>query len=173
MNKVTTFIMLPIENYRWLMTRGDPRVQDWPLTDSPWPTIVACMSYVYFAKFLGPELMANRKPFQLRYVMILYNFLMVLLNTYIFIGAGIYGWFGKYNFLCQPMDYSISSDGLGMAKISWFYFISKFIDFFDTIFFICRKKFSHVSNLHVIHHGMMPLIVWSGLKFCPGKHCYY
>lgn len=33
-----------------------------------------------------------------------------------------------------------------------------------------RKKFDHVSTLHVIHHGIMPMSVWFGVKFCPGGH---
>lgn len=31
-----------------------------------------------------------------------------------------------------------------------------------------RKKNSHVSTLHVIHHGCMPMSVWFGVKFTPG-----
>ena len=36
------------------------------------------------------------------------------------------------------------------------------------IFFVLRKKNSHVSTLHVIHHGCMPMSVWFGVKFTPG-----
>lgn len=56
-----------------------------------------------------------------------------------------------------------------MANICWWYYISKFTEFFDTLFFILRKKTQHVSTLHVIHHGCMPFSVWLGLKFAPGK----
>lgn len=38
------------------------------------------------------------------------------------------------------------------------------------IFFVLRKKFDHVSTLHVIHHGVMPMSVWFGVKFTPGGH---
>lgn len=37
------------------------------------------------------------------------------------------------------------------------------------IFFVLRKKNNHVSTLHVIHHGCMPMSVWFGVKFTPGK----
>lgn len=33
-----------------------------------------------------------------------------------------------------------------------------------------RKKDNHVSALHVIHHGIMPMSVWFGVKFTPGGH---
>lgn len=38
------------------------------------------------------------------------------------------------------------------------------------IFFVLRKKNSHISTLHVIHHGVMPMSVWFGVKFTPGGH---
>lgn len=52
------------------------------------------------------------------------------------------------------MDYS--PKGLRMAETCWWYYISKFTEFFDTLFFLLRKKNQHVSTLHVIHHGVMP-----------------
>lgn len=36
------------------------------------------------------------------------------------------------------------------------------------IFFVLRKKNDHISTLHVIHHGVMPMSVWFGVKFTPG-----
>lgn len=38
------------------------------------------------------------------------------------------------------------------------------------VFFVMRKKNSQVSTLHVIHHGCMPMSVWFGVKFTPGKY---
>jgi elongation of very long chain fatty acids protein 7 len=76
-----------------------------------------------------------------------------------------------------------------MANGCWWYFFSKFTEFFDTVshfnadlkkifqpnlflqfFFVMRKKSNHISTLHVIHHGVMPLSVWFGVKFTPGGH---
>ncbi|KAG6446373.1 hypothetical protein O3G_MSEX004463 [Manduca sexta] len=57
-----------------------------------------------------------------------------------------------------------------MANTCWWYYFSKFTEFMDTLFFVLRKKNEHVSTLHVIHHGIMPMSVWFGLKFAPGGH---
>ncbi|GFG28508.1 hypothetical protein Cfor_00645 [Coptotermes formosanus] len=57
-----------------------------------------------------------------------------------------------------------------MARGCWWYYFSKFTEFFDTIFFVLRKKNDHISTLHVIHHGVMPMSVWFGVKFTPGGH---
>lgn len=56
-----------------------------------------------------------------------------------------------------------------MASGCWWYFFSKFTEFFDTFFFVLRKRYDQVSTLHVIHHGIMPVSVWWGVKFTPGN----
>ena len=48
--------------------------------------------------------------------------------------------------------------------MTWWYFFSKYIDYFDSFFFLGRKKFSHLSTLHVVHHGIMPLTSWFGIR---------
>ena len=48
--------------------------------------------------------------------------------------------------------------------------MSKYLEFADTFFFVARKKFAQISTLHVIHHGVMPMSVWWGVKFTPGGH---
>ncbi|KAK0166824.1 hypothetical protein PV327_004307 [Microctonus hyperodae] len=80
------------------------------------------------------------------------------------------GWAKGYSFRCQPVDYSNNPLALRMAATCWWYYFSKFTEFFDTLFFILRKKNQQVSTLHVIHHGVMPFSVWMGLKFAPGGH---
>ena len=83
------------------------------------------------------------------------------------------GWGGYYSFRCQPVDYSNSPMAMRMARGCWWYYFSKFTEFFDTIFFVLRKKNNQVSRLHVIHHGVMPISVWFGVKFSPGKYTLY
>lgn len=46
------------------------------------------LTYVYFVLSLGPRIMANRKPFQLRGFMIVYNFSLVALSLYIVYEVG-------------------------------------------------------------------------------------
>ncbi|XP_070499657.1 very long chain fatty acid elongase 7-like [Chironomus tepperi] len=150
--------------------KSDPRVANWPLMSSPFPTIGICLSYVFIVKFLGPKFMENRKPFKLRKIIILYNFLQVVLSFHLFFEAGMSGWFGKYNWRCQPVDFSMNSDALRMANGSYLYYLSKFSEFLDTFFFVLRKRYDQVSTLHVIHHGIMPFSVWWGVKFMPGGH---
>ena len=49
---------------------------------SPIPTIVLCMLY-FLSVAVGPKLMEKRKPFDLKYILIVYNFSLVTLSIYI------------------------------------------------------------------------------------------
>lgn len=158
------------EKYHELMALGDERILKYPLMDSPLPTITMCIIYLVFVKFIGPNFMANRKAYDLRYAMILYNFSLVILNGYLFWKFGVHGWFGKYNFRCQPVDTSNSIDGLAMVFTGWLFYISKFIEFLDTIFFVLRKKDNQITALHLVHHATMPFNVWFTIRFAPGGH---
>lgn len=82
--------------YDEFMAHGDERIVRYPMMQSPGPTLSLCFAYLVFVKVIGPKLMANRKPMELRVPMIIYNFAMVLLNGYMFIMFGVHGWFGKY-----------------------------------------------------------------------------
>ncbi|XP_014260822.1 elongation of very long chain fatty acids protein AAEL008004-like isoform X2 [Cimex lectularius] len=153
-----------------MYNRGDERTSGWPMMATPLPTLIVCLCYAYFAKVLGPAMMHNRKPFKLRRVLIFYNLFQTIFSAWIFYEYLMSGWWGDYSFRCQPVDYSRSDKAMRMAMTCWWYYFSKFTEFFDTLFFILRKKNEHVSTLHVIHHGMMPMSVWFGVKFTPGGH---
>ncbi|CAG0922375.1 unnamed protein product [Notodromas monacha] len=81
---------------------------------------------------------------------------------------GIGSWFFEYSFVCQPVDYSDRPAAMRMVNAAWWFYFSKFIDWFDTLFFVMRKKFQHLSLLHLVHHGLMPFSIWFGVKFCGG-----
>lgn len=89
--------------------QSDPRVERWPLMQGPMPTILLCLTYVYVVKCAGPVLMKHRQPCNIRALMVVYNFAMVLLSLYLFLKLGLLGWFGHYSYKCQPVDYSDSA----------------------------------------------------------------
>ncbi|XP_017021498.1 very long chain fatty acid elongase 7 isoform X1 [Drosophila kikkawai] len=159
------------DGWRDLMdNKSDPRTRDYPLMSSPFPTIAISLTYAYIVKVLGPKLMENRKPFELRKVLIVYNALQVVFSAWLFYESCLGGWLNGYNFRCEPVDYSYSPKAIRTAEGCWWYYFSKFTEFFDTFFFVMRKRYDQVSTLHVIHHGIMPVSVWWGVKFTPGGH---
>ncbi|XP_049954171.1 elongation of very long chain fatty acids protein AAEL008004-like [Schistocerca serialis cubense] len=164
-------VRVVVDGYYDLMeNKSDPRVKDWFLMSSPFPTLFICLAYAYLVKRLGPRLMENRKPFELRGVLIIYNLFQVIFSAWLFKEALEGGWLRDYSFRCQPVDYSNSPKALRVARGCWWYYFSKFTEFFDTIFFVLRKKNEQISTLHVVHHGVMPMSVWFGVKFTPGGH---
>lgn len=60
----------------------DPRTENWLLMASPFPQTIIIAAYVYFVTSLGPRLMENRKPFDLKRPMIIYNFSIVAFSIY-------------------------------------------------------------------------------------------
>ena len=59
--------------------------------------------------------MEDRKPFQLRKVLIVYNFLQVLFSSWLFYEACVTGWLNGYSYSCQPVDYSRSPIALRVS----------------------------------------------------------
>lgn len=60
----------------------DPRVQEWLLVYSPWPTVVLCMTYLLMC-VIGPKIMARREGYQLKGVIMIYNLCMVGYSFYV------------------------------------------------------------------------------------------
>ncbi|XP_061474655.1 elongation of very long chain fatty acids protein 7 isoform X2 [Rhineura floridana] len=147
---------------------ADPRVDGYPLMSSPFPQTFIIVAYIYFVTHLGPKLMDNRKPFDLRQIMVFYNFGVVALSIYMTYEFLMSGWATGYSFRCDIVDYSRSPMALRMVRACYMYYFSKFIELLDTLFFVLRKKNGQVTFLHVFHHSIMPWTWWFGVKFAPG-----
>ena len=84
----------------------------------------------------------------------------------------------RQHFLSQKCFHFLISNfffsGMRMAAATHIYFLSKFLEFLDTFFFIARKKFSHVSRLQLIHHGVMPFFSFLLVRWLPnGNFIFY
>ncbi|CAH1978684.1 unnamed protein product [Acanthoscelides obtectus] len=137
---------------------------------SPIPTVMMVLGYLYVILFLGPKLMENRKPFKLKEVLIVYNALQVLYSAFMLYEHLMSGWFWDYSYKCQPVDYSNNYKAMRMARLCWWYYISKLTEFADTLFFVLRKKDSQISFLHLYHHSLTPLETWILVRFIAGGH---
>uniref|UniRef100_F7F9G6 Elongation of very long chain fatty acids protein 1 n=1 Tax=Rattus norvegicus TaxID=10116 RepID=F7F9G6_RAT len=154
--------------YQELMKCADPRIQNYPLMGSPLLITSILLTYVYFVLSLGPRIMANRKPFQLRGFMIVYNFSLVTLSLYIVYEFLMSGWLSTYTWRCDPVDFSNNPEALRMVRVAWLFMLSKVIELMDTVIFILRKKDGQVTFLHVFHHSVLPWSWWWGIKIAPG-----
>jgi len=164
-----------VQFYDQLWSARDRRVDDWLLMSSIGPTIALSVLYWYCSMVLGPYIMKNREPLStsvLKAPMQIYNVFITGLSAYMFYEVCVSGWFTHYNWVCQEveLDPDPKSSGMRMAAVAHIYFLSKFLEFLDTFFFIVRKKFSHVSRLQLIHHGIMPIFTFLMVRWLPNGH---
>ncbi|XP_034039320.1 elongation of very long chain fatty acids protein 1a [Thalassophryne amazonica] len=153
--------------HNYLQQRADARVRDYPLMQSPVQMTTILVAYVVFAMYIGPRLMVNRKPYNLKTPMIIYNLSMVLLNAFIVYEFMMSGWVTTFTWRCDLIDLSTSPQTLRMIRVSWMFYFSKYIELLDTIFFVLRKKQSQITFLHVFHHSFMPWTWWWGITLTP------
>ncbi|KAI4828857.1 hypothetical protein KUCAC02_022929 [Chaenocephalus aceratus] len=154
-----------------IVDNGDKRTDLWLLVYSPVPVAIIFLLYLCLV-WAGPRLMKHREPFDLKGILIVYNFSMVGLSGYMFCEFLVTSWLSNYSYLCQPVDYSNSPLAVRMAKVCWWFFFSKVIELSDTLFFILRKKNSQLTFLHIYHHATMVFNWWSGVNVLhrPGQH---
>ncbi|XP_075970997.1 uncharacterized protein LOC142973244 [Anticarsia gemmatalis] len=160
-----------VDSYRKFMERNsDPRTENWWLMSGPGPLLTLLATYLYFCTSVGPRYMRDRKPYDLKNTMIVYNVSQILMSIFLVYEGLVAGWWNDYDLSCQPVDYSDSPKARRMAAAVWWYFAAKIIELLDTIFFVLRKKNNQISFLHLYHHFMMPICAWIGVKFLPGGH---
>ncbi|XP_055077331.1 elongation of very long chain fatty acids protein 4-like [Periophthalmus magnuspinnatus] len=157
--------------YNEMLENGDKRTEVWPLVCSPVPVTLILLVYLCVVQ-LGPRLMRHCTPFDLRPLLIVYNFSMVGLCAYMCYEFLVTSWLSDYSLICQPVDYSRNPLAMRMAGVCWWYFVSKIIELSDTVFIILRKKNSHLTFLHVYHHSSM-IYWWALIKYLPGGQTFF
>ncbi|KAH8354202.1 hypothetical protein KR084_003113 [Drosophila pseudotakahashii] len=127
-----------------------------PLTGSPWPSLTILSLYLLFVLKFGRKFMEKRKPFDLRGVIKAYNIVQILYNSVVIIGGLHFLLVLKaYDMSCMtslPLDHEYKNRE---RWLTYAYFLNKFMDLLETVFFVLRKKDRQISFLHVVHHVVM------------------
>lgn len=71
--------------------------------------------------------------------------------------------------MCNTFDFSRTD----IAVVLWVFYVSKVLDFMDTIFMIVRGKWRQVTFLHVYHHTSIFLIYWINANVAFDGDIYY
>lgn len=135
------------------------------LRGGPWLTWLASAAYLYIVLKAGPRFMQDRKPYDPRLAIRVYNLILVIINAYLF--------YGSVSSFRWGLDFWGCSEALHTRKREYLlhyghlFFHTRYLEFFDTFFFVLRKKTSQVTFLHVFHHGIVPTLMYVGLKFYP------
>ena len=150
---------------------GDPRIADKLFFQGgPWITWSLIAFYVYFVKELGPKLMKSVEAYSLREIMFCYNFAMILVNAWFFYQIVVVFNFGLdlnlFNFE-RPDKFDRSEKTTRVIWLAYLFFLSKLVDLIETVFFVLRKKHNQISNLHVYHHSVVPIMTHLAIKVCP------
>ncbi|KAH9506640.1 Elongation of very long chain fatty acids protein 7 [Dermatophagoides farinae] len=139
----------------------DPRVvNQWLMHNGPYKLLVISIIYL-LAIYFGVQWMQHRKPFAIRMPMFMFNVLLVVLNLYFFYESFWWTNYGRdlLNFHF-PSPFDSSERAHSIISLYYYYQISKFIDYMDTVFLVLRKKNDHITVLHVYHHVSVPIVGW-------------
>ncbi|XP_011555818.3 elongation of very long chain fatty acids protein [Plutella xylostella] len=150
---------------------ADPRTRNFFLCSSPVPMIAIVYCYHRFVRKWGPAFMKNREPFELKKLIVVYNIVQIFLSgllafeclTLLYVP-------GTYSVWCQKIIWDTTPLEKKVVGYVWMYYMIKLVDLIDTVFFVLRKKFTHISFLHVYHHMGMCLLGYVGTKYVPGGH---
>ena len=116
--------------------------------------IINPIFYLNSVYFLNRYMNNYKNGFNLNIFMYFYNSFQILFNSYIVYGLCDIPFKGIIN-----IPYS--------DRIEYFVFlhyISKYIDYLDTLFIILRKKNNQLSFLHIYHHSTVG-IIWGFLLY--------
>lgn len=136
-------------------------LQDWPLA-----SLEACLTiaaaYLCFV-FVGSIVMQALPPvpervlYPLKFV---YNFTQMFLCAYMAIEAGILAYRNNYALFPWTKAAPFNAEKPVVANLLWLFYISKLLDFFDTITIVLQKRWKQLSFLHVYHHSSIFCFYW-------------
>ncbi|XP_072387992.1 very long chain fatty acid elongase AAEL008004-like [Diabrotica undecimpunctata] len=117
------------------------------------------ITYVLLVTKVVPSFMENRRPYNIRRIIIVYDIIQILVNLYLFIKALIFYAHSPY-LICVE---STMEHLLALGR--WEIFFLKAFDCVETVFFVLKKNYRQVSFLHVYHHSGMVFLTWVSVKF--------
>uniref|UniRef100_A0A8D8TRL8 Elongation of very long chain fatty acids protein n=1 Tax=Cacopsylla melanoneura TaxID=428564 RepID=A0A8D8TRL8_9HEMI len=168
----------PLEPGLWARIQSETVYNDvvdnWFLMNSWVPVVGIVVAYLFFVLYWGPRWMADKKPYQIKNILLVYNLVQTLYNAYIVAylflpGVPTYLW----NHSCVPLPREDNPNWLAFCEACHLYYLSKIIDLLDTVFFVMKKKQSQITFLHVYHHAMMVLTSWGFLRFYKGEQAIF
>lgn len=147
------------------MTEGSPvtnaPVKGWPMVSFS-AAVAVVIAYLLFVVVGAALMKLKSSPVKVPTIItFLYNVLQVMLCSYMCFDALAIAWRNNYKLVCNEF---VSEPAEGttppMANLLWLFYISKILDFFDTIKIILSQKWKQLSFLHVYHHSTIFVFYW-------------
>ncbi|KAA3677414.1 uncharacterized protein DEA37_0009027 [Paragonimus westermani] len=182
-----------------LPPRSDPRSDTYPLMQSWTPTALISLAYVvgvcaWRAEIkkrckVQPKLKTDGERSKndnsskgstsrslsregwdtVKYLIILYNVVMVFYSAYLVVASLYYVRKLHYGLGCVEAPDPTDRRTDPLVFLGYLFYFSKFVEMLDTVFFLVRGRVDQVTFLHVFHHAAMPPSIWWGLKYAPGE----
>ena len=147
---------------------GDPRAAEYPLMSTLMIPLSVLAVYLSFVLYIGPRwiMHSERKPYQLRPLLITYNLFMSLANAFFLYQLMLRTKPTKelFDVKFRPVT-DRSEKTLTDMHYTYMYMLSKYVDLLDTVFFVLRKKQSQITLLHLYHHTMVAGMGWIYFRY--------
>ena len=115
-------------------------------------TLLLIISIADFQQIIMPFLPEVKGLYPFKFA---YNIIQVMLCSYMCIEAGVRAYDAGYTLLpCQAFNHANPPIGF----ILYVFYLSKILDFLDTVFIIAEKRWKQLSFLHVYHHFSIFLV---------------
>jgi len=135
--------------------------KDWPFAKFS-VALGTTVGYLFFV-LLGRVFMSFSSPmdhftYPIRFV---YNIMQIMLCSYMTIEASALAYRNAYNvYPCNAFD----TQNPPIGPLLWLFYVSKMLDFVDTVVIILGKKWGQLSFLHVYHHATIFMVYWVNLN---------
>eukprot|EP01138_Halocafeteria_seosinensis_P008966 gb/GECG01009164.1/.p1 GENE.gb/GECG01009164.1/~~gb/GECG01009164.1/.p1 ORF type:complete len:280 (+),score=21.10 gb/GECG01009164.1/:1-840(+) len=107
----------------------------------------------------------------IKVIQTVYNLVQVALCAYmIFITVREAFVDNQYTLVCNEFKPTSRGD---MARAVWIFYLSKMLDFMDTVFIVLRQKWNQLSFLHIYHHFSIFFIYWMNTNVAYDGDIYY
>lgn len=150
-------------------TRGLPTV------DTPTPIVIGVTLYLTIViggliwiktQDLKPR---EKEPVLLQALVLVHNFFCFSLSLYMCVGI---------TYQAITHNYSLWGNAYRpehkeMAILTYLFYMSKYVEFMDTVIMIIKRSTRQISFLHVYHHSSISLIWWAIAHHAPGGEAYF
>jgi len=137
---------------------------------NPVHTLIIIAAYLVIV-FGLVRLMEKREAFKLREFAIFHNAQLCLLSLYMVVCIVKEACARGYSVFGNSVD--STAQGNEMARMIWIFYVSKILEFIDTIIMALKKNNRQISFLHVYHHTSIFFIWWVICYYAPGGDSYF
>ncbi|KAH7431649.1 hypothetical protein KP509_08G058600 [Ceratopteris richardii] len=172
--RVSSLFMSFLE-YKGVHLQSAPATRGLPTVDSPTPVLLATSSYLSIV-LLGVAWLRSfnakprtHEPFLLKALVIFHNLFCLTLSLYMCVGIASRAFQLKYLLWGNAYD----PNEITMAHYVYLFYMSKYVEFMDTIIMILKHNLRQITVLHVYHHVSVALIWWMISYHAPGGDAYF